>query len=143
MSDLKLLNEVAYMEEDCPRCGGSNSGVRSGQEGRYPLDCACSLCGGSGKVFVLPEMVRVECPTCSKVRNRGGTILHCSECSDGTVASEKMQDWIKAAAGIGLHRVIDVTEIFVAPDPFEALIAALEAANGKEKGWLKRESSVE
>ena len=96
MPGLKLLNEVAYMEEDCPRCGGSSSGVRSGQEGRYPLDCACSLCGGSGKVFVLPEMVRVECPTCSKVRNRGGTILHCSECSDGTVASEKMQDWMEA-----------------------------------------------
>lgn len=102
MADLKKLNELAHLEKDCPRCGGSSSGVRSGIEGRYPLDVACSLCGGTGKVFVFPEMVRVKCDH----RGHGPTprpwIKNCSDCGGrGTIASTDGMVWADAAAALG------------------------------------------
>ena len=135
---------------DCPTCGGI----------------------GKVFVFGYMVRVRCRYPDCHKgqqLNKNGVPEGDCANCRGrGTVASQDMAVWVKTFCKTWLieFRTVQVkteqgerVEIVNcslytlpdrdwiagadAPDPFEALIAALEAANGKEKGWLKRESSVE
>lgn len=102
-------------------------------------------------VFIFPDTVRKKCRFCFS----DGSKIVCGLCAGyGTVASQDMAGWVKAAIALG-YRVgflpaegghdytlcnlylpgeINSGYKHYGDDPFEALIAALEAANGKETG---------
>lgn len=114
-----LFNRLAQMEEDCPGCGGTGCRYLVHKPGH---DCGrwkCRKCGGSGKVKVFSGVVRVRCP-CSmyeaiecalcppydlprlKKRSHPEGKPCCACHGLGTVASEKMEDWVKATTEKGI-----------------------------------------
>ena len=141
MLNLKRLNELAHLKGDCKGCGGMASDPRTGY--------VCPTCGGSGKVFVFSEMVRVKCRLGFHSK-RFPQDNKCPDCQGrGTVASEKMEDWVEGAHCLGYIVVFQEGEcsLFASgdginlhsliasgydPDPFTALVMAIKAVKHEQ-----------
>ncbi len=97
MPDLTQLNELAYLERDCP-----DYHHMLGHE-EHDKECSNPKCK-DGKVFVFGEMVRVKCQACNgtKWKRYGRRGQHCPDCSGrGTIASTDGIVWADAAASLG------------------------------------------
>lgn len=167
MTDQARLNELAHLEKDCPECrpylGSCPEGwIPNPRPSKYTYR-PCVHCGGNtsigpeavggtGKIFVLSEMVRVKCKPCRGTggRAQGG----CKKCEcRGTIASTDLNDWVKAAQATFKHGVmmdsygwkpeIERHTLFrwdidldvegpEDPDPFAALLKTLATALGVE-----------
>ncbi len=148
----QLLQTLAHLQRDCPACGGD--GLKNDLSDATIWKC--SKCGGSGKVFVLHGMVRERCGRCKgngKWRawddsKQESYEIACPACGGlGTIASQDMGDWVKAAHSLGYTVVFQEGEccLFISGDginlnslvasgadfqPFEALARAIQKAVG-------------
>jgi len=145
MISQQRLNELAHLDEECPKCHGKKAMPHPIPHRRIAGEMVdCITCGGSGKVFVFPAEVRVPC------QHKHGTaktwiikeqryVWKCVDCSGlGTVASQDGMVWIGAAEGSGyevrfesgLCLLLKGGQIWMGedPNPFEALILAIEKA---------------
>lgn len=135
MPDLKLLQTLAHRKGDCPVCIGQGKMSPRPDKASPPL--RCSNCDGTGKVFVLPGVVRVKC------LHPYAPPTNCPLCSGlGTVASQDMGDWVRALTQVGyvvhFHEGICIIVRSgrgykgINPDIWQALTLAIQKAVGKE-----------
>ncbi|KKK95831.1 hypothetical protein LCGC14_2668890 [marine sediment metagenome] len=160
MPDSERLQRLAHLEKDCPDCRGegfvqwphSGFSLAHGYERHQCLACK------DGKVFVFGDMVRVKCQhkhgtTKTWIIKEQRYVWKCIDCQGlGTVASQALAVWVKAAQGAFKDGPAMVSCYFNEisqrytrfiwrvggyagpddPDPLTALAMALEKAVGKE-----------